>query len=304
MRLARTRAAVVLAALLIFVPSLHAATLRPLRPADAMQGYANPAWSPDGTHLAASHWQLVEPLLFLAEYVSAYEVESGEWTDLQGLTQVPSHPDYPLVMDPTWSPDGSHVAVVSHSSLWVAGVANTEAFQVNPEEARQAAWSPDGARIAYESGNALRVAPATGGPGATLTTGKSPAWSHDGVWIAFHRGGDLWKVPSQGGAEVRLTQDPAEDSEPSWSPDGAFLAFVSNREGQSDIWVLRIATGQMSRLTNDAAVDASPAWSPEGERIAYISFRDGEGGSIWIATDLRTIAVEPTSWSAIKSQYR
>lgn len=65
------------------------------------------------------------------------------------------------------------------------------------------------------------------------------------------------------------------DYEPSWSPDGSRLAFISNRTGAFKVYIGWIDSVGMTRLTEGTAEDDSPAWSPDGSQIAFVSTRDG-----------------------------
>jgi hypothetical protein len=79
------------------------------------------------------------------------------------------------------------------------------------------------------------------------------------------------------GVTTQLTNNNAEDSEPSFSPDGTRIAFTTNRNGNWEIYVMNAdGSGQM-RLTNHPATDMNPEWSPDGMRIAFRSDRDGNG---------------------------
>ena len=73
----------------------------------------------------------------------------------------------------------------------------------------------------------------------------------------------------------RLTNDPASDASPVWSPDGRHIAFASKRDGNVEIYVMDSDGNNPRRLTNDPASDASPVWSPDGRHIAFASKRDG-----------------------------
>src|SRR6266403_2268360 len=53
------------------------------------------------------------------------------------------------------------------------------------------------------------------------------------------------------------------------------IAFVSNRDGNSEIYVMNVDGTGLTRLTDDPGVDVYPAWSPDGSRIAFTSTRDG-----------------------------
>jgi Tol biopolymer transport system component len=62
---------------------------------------------------------------------------------------------------------------------------------------------------------------------------------------------------------------------PSWSPDGAQLAFVSTRDGNPEIYVMQADGTQPRRLTYDRDRESRPVWSPDGRRLAFESVSDG-----------------------------
>ncbi len=74
---------------------------------------------------------------------------------------------------------------------------------------------------------------------------------------------------------TRLTNGPWDDITPATSPDGAYLAFASNRDGQWDLYLLDFATGDINRLTNTPEYDASPSWSPDGQWLVHESYALG-----------------------------
>ena len=67
----------------------------------------------------------------------------------------------------------------------------------------------------------------------------------------------------------RLTTDSALDSRPAWSPDGKFIAFNSDPNGNSDIFLMTPDGGNLLNLTNNDAAEWHPAWSPDGKFIAF-----------------------------------
>jgi dipeptidyl aminopeptidase/acylaminoacyl peptidase len=90
---------------------------------------------------------------------------------------------------------------------------------------------------------------------------------------------DLWLIPTAGGPARQLTSDPAADSQPTFSPDGKWIAFVAKRgeDKQSQIYVIATDGGEARRVTNiPTGVDA-PKWFPDSHRLAFVT-------SIW--TDL------------------
>jgi Tol biopolymer transport system component/DNA-binding winged helix-turn-helix (wHTH) protein len=78
-------------------------------------------------------------------------------------------------------------------------------------------------------------------------------------------------------AATQLTSAGSVDLAPSWSPDGATMAFASNRVGNLDIWLQRIGETAATQLTTDPEQDSEPTWSPDGRFIAFRSDR-GAGG--------------------------
>ena len=100
---------------------------------------------------------------------------------------------------------------------------------------------------------------------------SDPAISPDRAEIAFVSGGDIWAVPATGGEARLLVSHMANESRPLYSPDGARLAFVSNRTGGGDIYVLTFATGDVTRLTYDDGNEQLDGWSRDGRWIYFSS---------------------------------
>jgi Tol biopolymer transport system component/serine/threonine protein kinase len=89
---------------------------------------------------------------------------------------------------------------------------------------------------------------------------------------------EIYTMPigGSGFAEAtRLTNAPAEDSAPVWSPDGSQIAFQTKRHGNWEIYLMQADGANQTRLTNNSSDDISPNWSPDGKQIVLVSFRDG-----------------------------
>jgi TolB protein len=69
-------------------------------------------------------------------------------------------------------------------------------------------------------------------------------------------------MDADGSDVTRLTNDPAEECCPNWSPDAFRIAFSSDRHGDEEIHVMDADGSNATRLTNNPAEDDNPAWSP------------------------------------------
>src|SRR3990172_1866268 len=76
---------------------------------------------------------------------------------------------------------------------------------------------------------------------------------------------EIFVMDADGGNPVNLTNNPAHDGAPKWSPDGRRIAFVR----EADIYVMDADGTNVIRLTNDSYWDFAPAWSPDGSQIAF-----------------------------------
>ena len=94
---------------------------------------------------------------------------------------------------------------------------------------------------------------------------------------------EVYVIDTSGENLVRLTEDPAYDGVPSWSPDSQSLAFTSERASNADIFVMDADGGNIVQLTDgQGAFNVVPSWSPDGSQILFVSNRtyevQGDGG--------------------------
>ncbi|HET6204982.1 MAG TPA: S9 family peptidase [Planctomycetota bacterium] len=202
-----------------------------------------------------------------------------------------------------WSPDGRWIAFTSKRSgtaqVWLIPVAGGEARALTsrPLGAHDPVFSPDGQRIAF-----LGRVPPEGkgrpakGSGEKKGSGPVPGIEKDADGREFaddvrvidrmvyrketeYLDGTrthLFVVPMAGGEPAQLTFGDFDVREFGWSPSGASIAFVANREGDpdldrnDDVWVVSADGGEPRRLTPNDGPDHSPVWSPDGKWIAYV----------------------------------
>ncbi|HKQ79119.1 MAG TPA: hypothetical protein VJ810_35820 [Blastocatellia bacterium] len=112
----------------------------------------------------------------------------------------------------------------------------------------------------------------------TLVILTTIAFSQDRLIYTTLRPGnwDIYLFDGQGGEPRRLTDDPALDYNPVFSPDGRWIVFCSERRGNPDLYAIDLKNGGQPRLlTDNDSMEDAPAFSPDGRRIAFVSTRDG-----------------------------
>jgi len=160
-----------------------------------------------------------------------------------------------------------------------------------PEEVAVLEWMPGGSLVAdttvrRQNLSEIRLDREERGAARWLTRGtdanRQPVFSPDGEWLAFssNQGGnlDVWARSVKTGAIRRLTEDPVDDWDPGFMPDGRLL-FSSARSGHLEIWIAD-ADGNSPRRVTDDGVDAeNPTGTPDGWIVYYSSNPKKEG--VW-----------------------
>ncbi len=112
--------------------------------------------------------------------------------------------------------------------------------------------------------------------------------SPDGRTIVFDLLGDLYTMPIDGGTATRIIGGLSFESQPTWSPDGKTIAFLTDRTGVENLWIAN-ADGSNPRAvskdgqTNDRPqIMVSPAWTPDGQYIVVSKSRPPDPGTFWL----------------------
>lgn len=178
-----------------------------------------------------------------------------------------------------------HTAAADGSGAVDTGVAGTSP-----------SWSPAADRIAFrDASGKLATMTSTGGSVTEVESGGSAiaasagsaiAWSPDGSLIAYASGSGIFTIAAPaGGSAGSATATPlvngAGNTDPTWSPNGSKLAFVSTRDGDAEVYTMNSDGSGQTRLTTSSGSDIEPSWSPDGTDIAFATDR-GQSGTYQI----------------------
>lgn len=249
---------------------------------DAFRSTPTLSWSSDGRTLVTTdcYARDTSPALTLIS------VETGRKRQL-------TYPPPRTVDDQAaFSPDGTRIAFRrsqgdSSDEIYLipaaGGPARKLTFRSNAIDGL--AWSADGKRILFSSGRATSLGniwslPLSGGPAMSVTTPlthtSSPAVSpvaHRIAYVDSPNNVSVWRIAkdSQRNPEPFITTN-FFDSSAVYSPDGAYIAFRSDRTGANEIWLCRSDGSEPKRITHfDGPMTGSPRWSPDSHSLAFDS---------------------------------
>ena len=220
------------------------------------------------------------------------------WVDRNGREEpVGTIPQSGQYIYPRISPDGTRVALgIKHdvsgdTDLWVLGIESGSRTQLTFGGENQffPVWTPDGARLTFADGidptNRIRWTPAGGGGEMTalLDRGRRQfptSWASDGLALAFYEdqtgtqtGRDLWILPVDAdgtpGTPVEFLATSFEERAATFSPNGRWLAYVSDKSGQDEVYVRPYPSAGPQEHTISTSGGKEPVWSPDGRELFY-----------------------------------
>jgi dipeptidyl aminopeptidase/acylaminoacyl peptidase len=243
-----------------------------------------PAISPDGRWLAFFWDREDQSDLYILE-------TSGGWP--RRLTFDRTATSYWLDEPARWSPDGKSLAYTDDGQVWIIDVDGRHAHQVTDltKSVSSVQWMPDNQHLVFTTrrkgdqqvmmididGRLLQ--PISQGHGLD----HSPSPSPDGKQIAFVRvhpdeltRSDLMLADLKSGKLRQLTDVPGfRHFSPCWSPDGKWLAYLSEKSGFNQVYLLDTSTWKERQLTDEPNDHGGLDWSPEGKRLICTRNRRG-----------------------------
>jgi Tol biopolymer transport system component len=191
------------------------------------------------------------------------------------------------------SPDGRTVAVTrdvhGQEDIWLMETARGALTRLTTNSASRPAWSPDGTRIAFSSVqdgffriySQMMGATEADVPLVPSTEAQNMCdWSPDGKHILFASqsattGRDLWVLPlaDAGQKPVPFIQTPAQEPVGAFSPDGKWVAYVSDETGTVELFLKAFPGGGRAwRVsTNGIGGSSIPLWSPDSKELYYVA---------------------------------
>jgi len=172
-------------------------------------------------------------------------------------------------------------------------------------------WSPDDKKVIFykerDDSGALYLANFDGSNEVRLPfQANNMEWSPDGTKVVYQFGRptpDLYVYTFETGKSEVVVENPSFDGDPSFSPDGRRIAFVSGRDGNPEIYVQDLDGSNLHRLTDHPARDAFPTFSPDGTQIVFNSNREDENLDVYIMNADGSGVRRLTTWQSDEEEF-
>ncbi|MEE9569669.1 MAG: protein kinase, partial [Candidatus Binatia bacterium] len=208
------------------------------------------------------------------------------WVDREGLS-TPLTEGENAYLYPRISPDGKQLAVSLQTdegrNIWLYDLEGGRSRRLTFEGTMHfvSTWTPDGQRLTYHSsfaGQGLFWIDVRGNsPLEKLSVNEfvpwPGSWSPDGTVLAYTEAnpvtnGDIWILPREGGDPVPFAQTAYDERHAAFSPDGRFIAYISDESGQAEVYV-QPYPGPSGKEVASINGGSEPVWSPDGRELFY-----------------------------------
>jgi TolB protein len=243
--------------------------------------HASPSISPDGKQL------VYVALISSKEQIFTANIDGSNSAQ---ITHDPINHNNPI-----WSPDGRKIVYSAENSgeeaIYTIDATGGSEERITPDDHQKYIhpdWSPDGTKIIYcstddlhpplkNTSNIYSIDLKTRKATMLVTGGTNTyaSWSPDGQKIVFRKiigaemNSEVYVAGSDGTDPRNLTNNPAFDGWPAWSPDGMQLAFASNREGNYRIFLMNADGSNVRMLAATEGRATEPRWSPDGKTVYF-----------------------------------
>lgn len=257
-------------------------------------GFAS--WSPDGKQLAYN---------YIFREFRTWKRYQGGMADNIRIFDFTTHQSRPITdhirqdIIPMWSADGKKIYYISDRD----NVMNLYVYRLDDQSTRQLTFNKDydikfpaigGEQIVYEYGGYLyrfdtkteNAAPIA----VTIANDQNwarPEWKNvserissmdvapNGERVVVAARGDIFTLPAKEGITYNLTNSSdANDHHPRWSPDGKWIAYISDKNGEFNIWLRDAFTGEERMLTDVKTYIFSLKWAPDSKSILWSEKRN------------------------------
>ena len=282
----------------ISVESDNAAPTVPMLPAGS--SFSRNLWIP------VLLFGIVGSVLLAGIYFRKSFVESALKVDPYAPVRLTDNPNDDT--GPQWTRDGrikfSRIYSDRHSETWIMNADGSEQTLIKDPEGKQIInQSPDGKKTIYLRSNepGKYYLANIDGTGETLLPSHGGEWSTDSKMLVYMQrvtgeNFDIFTYAVDTGKVTNVTNSPAFDADPSFSPDGKQILFDSDRDGNQEIYAVNIDGTSLRRLTFDPAGDNHPAFSPDGTQIVFTSGRDSENADVFIMNADGSDPINITKW--------